>query len=118
MSDPTLRAVICPQCGTPAAPGESFCRNCGKQILAPTITAAPPPVPQPPVNAPQFQPPSTAAPARKRRSPLMMGCLVIVGLIVVGIAAGGIYVWRRTSYTPPVRKAPDIPQRAEGTMPE
>lgn len=48
----------------------------------------------------------------------MMGCLVIIGLIVVGVAAGGIYVWRRTAYTPPVRKAPDIPQRAAGTMTE
>lgn len=48
----------------------------------------------------------------------MMGCLVIIGLIVAGFAAGGIYVWRRTAYTPPVRRAPDIPQRAAGTMTE
>ena len=48
----------------------------------------------------------------------MMGCLIIIGLIVVALGAGGIYVWRRTSYTPPVRKAPDIPQRAAGTMTE
>ena len=48
----------------------------------------------------------------------MMGCLIFIGLIVVAAGAGGIYVWRRTSYTPPVRKAPDIPQRAAGTMTE
>jgi hypothetical protein len=48
----------------------------------------------------------------------MMGCLVILGLLLVGAAAGGIYVWRRASYTPPVRTAPDIPQRAAGTLTE
>jgi hypothetical protein len=48
----------------------------------------------------------------------MVGCLIIIGLVVVALGAGGIYVWRRTSYTPPVRKAPDIPQRAAGTMTE
>jgi hypothetical protein len=42
MSDPTLKATVCPQCGAPAAPGEGFCRNCGKQLFAPTITAPPP----------------------------------------------------------------------------
>jgi len=119
MSDPTLKATICPQCGTPATPGESFCRNCGKELFAPTITALPPAVPQvqSPANPPQFQPMATT-PTRKRRSPLMIGCLVIVGLIVVAAGAGGIYVWRRVSYSPPVRQAPDIPQRAAGTMTE
>lgn len=124
MSDPTLKATVCLQCGTPAAPGEGFCRNCGKQLFAPTITAPPPDVPplQPPLQDPSSassQRPYTAPPlAKKRRSPLMMGCLIIIGLIVVAMGAGGIYVWRRTSYTPPVRKAPDIPQRAAGTMTE
>jgi len=119
MSDPTLKATICPQCGTPATPGESFCRNCGKELFAPTITALPPAVPQvqSPANPPQFQPMATT-PTRKRRSPLMIGCLIIVGLIVVAAGAGGIYVWRRVSYSPPVRQAPDIPQRAAGTMTE
>jgi len=119
MSDPTLKATICPQCGTPATPGESFCRNCGKELFAPTITALPPAVPQvqSPANPPQFQP-MAAMPTRKRRSPLMIGCLIIVGLIVVAAGAGGIYVWRRVSYSPPVRQAPDIPQRAAGTMTE
>ena len=119
MSDPTLKATICPQCGTPATPGESFCRNCGKELFAPTITAPPPAVPkvQPPVHPPQLQPP-TMTPNRKRRSPLMLGCLIIIGLIVVAAGAGGIYVWRRVSYSPPVRQAPDIPERAAGTMTE
>ena len=116
MSDPTLKAVVCPQCGTPAAPDEAYCRNCGKQILAPTITASPPVIP--PLQAqPQRCAPSNAPP-RKKRSKLMMGCLIFIGLVVVGLGAGGIYVWRRTSYTPPVRKAPAIPERSAGTMTE
>jgi hypothetical protein len=117
MNDPTLKAIVCPQCGVPAAPGESFCRNCGKQLLAPTMTAPPPLIP-PVQTPPGYTPPPYAPPAKKRRSPLMMGCLVIIGLVFVALGAGGIYVWRRTSYTPPVRKAPDIPQRAAGTMTE
>ena len=114
MSDPTLKATVCPHCGTPAAPGEGFCRNCGKQLFAPTITAPPPVVPGlPPTPAQSF-----SQPRKKGRSKLMMGCLIIVGLFVVAAGAGGIYIWRRTSYTPPVRKAPAIPERAAGTMTE
>jgi len=111
MSDPTLKATICPHCGTPAAPGEGFCRNCGKQLFAPTITAPPPAVPS-------LQPASFAQPAKKGRSKLMMGCLVIIGLGLVAAGVGGIYIWRRTSYSPPVRKAPAVPERAAGTMTE
>jgi hypothetical protein len=48
----------------------------------------------------------------------MIGCLVLVGLVVVVVAAGGIYVWRRTSYTPPNRQTPAIPERAAGTLTE
>jgi hypothetical protein len=117
MSDPTLKAMACPQCGVPAAPGEGFCRNCGKQLLAPTM-AAPPPVIPPVQAAPAYTPPGYTPPPKKRRSPLMMGCLVVIGLAVVALAVGGIYVWRQTSYTPPVRKAPDVPQRAAGTLTE
>jgi len=117
MSDPTLKATICAQCGSPAAPGEGFCRNCGKQLFAPTITAPPPVVPPlQPAFAPSAQ--SFSQPRKKGRSKLMMGCLVIIGLVVVAAGAGGIYVWRRTSYTPPVRKAPAIPERAAGMMTE
>src|SRR5262249_3598191 len=54
----------------------------------------------------------------KRRSKLMMGCLVIIGLGVLGVLAGGGYVWYRTSYTPPVRQAPAVPERAAGTLSE
>jgi len=125
MSDPTLKATVCPQCGTIATPGESFCRNCGKQLFGPTVAApgptvgapaptitAPPPVP------PQYRPPTSAQPPRKRRSKFMMGCLIIIGLGVAALGAGGIFVWYRTSYTPPVRKAPAIPERAAGSMTE
>lgn len=117
MSDPTLKAVLCPQCGRPMAPGEAFCRNCGKQVLSPTMTAPPPVIPAMQRPGQPF-PPTYAAPVRKKRSKLMMGCLIFIGLIVVAAGAGGIYVWRRTSYTPPVRTAPEIPQRAAGTMTE
>src|SRR5262249_884884 len=110
MSDPTLKATVCPQCGAPAAPGEAFCRNCGKQILAPTITA-----PAPAVPPMQAQP---LPPAKKGPTKLMFASLIFIGLIVVVAAAGGVYVWRRTSYTPPERKAPDIPLRAAGTLTE
>jgi hypothetical protein len=81
------------------------------------MTAPPPPVPgfQPPAYS---APATSAPPAKKRRSKLMMGCLIIIGLVVVAMGVGGIYVWRRTSYTPPVRTAPEIPQRAAGSMTE
>ena len=124
MSDPTLKATVCPKCGTPAAPDEGFCRNCGTQLFAPTVAAQSPQIPAaptitaPPPAPPQYQPPPSSAPPRKRRSTLLMGCLVIIGLVVVALGAGGIYVWHRTSYTPPDRKAPDIPQRAAGTLTE
>lgn len=114
MSDPTLKAMVCPHCGTVAAPGEAFCRNCGKQLLAPTMAAPPPVIPPVQPARPPYAPPR----ARKRRSPFMMGCLIIFGLLLVGVAVGGIYIWRRASYTPPVRTAPDIPQRAAGTLTE
>ena len=72
MSDPTLKATVCPHCGAPAAPGESFCRNCGKQLFAPTMTAPPPVVPQRQASP---YPPPMPPPIKKGRSKLMMGCL-------------------------------------------
>lgn len=126
MSDPTLRATMCPACGTPAAPGEAFCRNCGAQLFAPTAAAAPPTqaaphastITAPPPAPPQYQAPPMAAPPRKKRSKLMMGCLIILGLGGVTALAGGAYVWYATSYTPPERKAPAVPERAAGTLSE
>lgn len=125
MSDPTLKATVCPRCGTPAAPGEGFCRNCGTQLFAPTVAAPSPtvgaPAPTitaPPPVAPNYQPPPSSPPVRKKRSKLMMGCLIIIVLGVAALGGGGIYVWYRTSYTPPVRKALDIPQRAAGALTE
>jgi hypothetical protein len=47
-----------------------------------------------------------------------MGCLILLGLLGVVGLAGGIYVWRSASYTPPERKEPAIPERAAGTMTE
>lgn len=119
MDDLTMKAPTCLACGTPATPGEAFCRNCGKSLLPPTIAATPPSVPTPGAAMPPPAMYATPAPApRKRRSSLMMGCLIVLALVVVGVAAGGIYVWRATTYTPPNRTAPDIPEAASGTMTE
>jgi len=73
---------------------------------------------QGPMPGAQYQPPPPINVGRKKRSPLLLGCLVILGLGVVAIAAGGIFVWRSTTYSPPDREAPAIPERAAGTMTE
>jgi hypothetical protein len=141
MADPTIRVPACPQCGTLASPGESYCRNCGTLLVPPTVVSPPPinassqpprmnPQPQSTItavspgmgvgNAPPMQPPP-ARPinvGKKRRSPLLLGCLVVIGLIFVAVAVGGIVIWRKASYSPPERKAPDVPERAAGTMTE
>jgi hypothetical protein len=136
MNDPTIRVPYCASCGTLAAAGESFCRQCGKPVVAPTIAAQQtPPMPppsQPGSRAPQStvtavspqMPQMPQMPARplnvgkKRRSPILLGCLVFLGLIVVVVAIGGIYLWRRSVYTAPERTAPAVPERAAGTMTE
>src|SRR5512138_1925489 len=38
-------AIICPQCGATAIPGEAFCDNCGAPLNAPIRPAGPPAVP-------------------------------------------------------------------------
>src|SRR5262245_45932819 len=119
MNDPTIRVPTCSKCGMQAAPGEAFCRNCGNPLVAPTIAAAPQPGAPPmstvtavsPMGAQRPSPPMNIPP-RKRRSPFLIGCLVFLGLIGVVVLAGGIYVWRSATYTPPDRKEPAIPERA------
>jgi hypothetical protein len=155
MSNPTVRVPFCGSCGTPASAGESYCRQCGKPLQAPTvvaqqqqpidpqpvshqgsqpgsqrrvpppstITAVSPAVPQmqggqQPMGGQQMQTPPPINVGRKRRSPILLGCLVFLGLIVVVAGIGGIYVWRRSTYTPPDRQTPAIPERAAGTMTE
>jgi len=132
--DPTIRIPGCSNCGTIPSPGESYCRNCGNLLVAPTVAA---PIQPPQHRAPATNPPpqstiTAVSPAvgqqpiqrppinvgKKRRSPLLLGCLFVLGLIVLGVAGGGIYVWRRATYTPPERKAPDVPERSAGTMTE
>jgi hypothetical protein len=111
-----MKVPTCLQCGTPATPGEGFCRHCGKSLLPPTIAS-----PARPVVPPTYQPPLAAsppAPARKRRSPLLKGCLIFLVVLVVAALAGGIYIWRRSVYTPPERQAPQMPERAAGTLTE
>ena len=134
MSDPTIRVPNCPYCGMLSSPGESFCRNCGKALVQPTV-ASPPgsgystpapslqtqPIPTITAVAPQMSPMPGAAPlnvGRKRRSPFLIGCLIFLGICVMAVGAGGIYVWRRATYSPPERTTPAIPERAAGTMTE
>jgi len=69
-------------------------------------------------GGPQFQSGPPINIGRKKRSPLLLGCLIILGLGVVAIGAGGIYIWRSNVYSPPDRQAPAIPERAAGTMTE
>jgi hypothetical protein len=88
-----------------------------------TITAVSPqmgqmPSAQPGVGGQQFQPSPPINVGKKRRSPILLGCLVFLGLIVVVAGIGGIYVWRRSVYSPPDRQTPAIPERAQGTMTE
>lgn len=113
MNDATLKASVCKHCGTPAMPGEGFCRRCGKSLLPPTIAS--------PVAPPVYQaPPAMSAPAAPQRKgrPLLKGCLVVLCVLFVAAAAGGIYLWRRSIYTPPDRQAPNLPERAAGTLTE
>jgi len=95
----------CARCGTLATPGETFCGNCGQSLAAP---------------GPVSPAPLAVAPPKKSSAGkiLLAGCLGIIGVLVLAAGAGGIYVWRRSSYTPPVRKAPALPQRAAGTLTE
>jgi hypothetical protein len=74
-----------------------------------TVAAVGPgmPVQQPPLRV-----------GRKRRSPILLGCLVFLGLVFLAVVGGGVYVWRSASYTPPERKAPDIPERVAATLTE
>lgn len=106
----------CPYCSLRSSPGESFCRNCGRPLVGPTVaptTAA--------VTTPLAGPVLSGQPikvGRKPRSRLLIGCLIVLGVALVALGAGGIYVWRRTVYTPRQRTAPALPQRAAATITE
>ncbi|HSE31975.1 MAG TPA: zinc ribbon domain-containing protein [Pyrinomonadaceae bacterium] len=132
MSDPTITVPNCTYCGMASPPGESFCRNCGR-ALARTVDPPEARYATSPISPPSIPTiPAVASPApdmpvvsgqpinvgRRRRSPLLLGCLVFLGLGVIAAGAGGFYAWRRTMYTPPARTAPAIPERAAGTMTE
>jgi hypothetical protein len=68
-------AVVCPQCGTTAIPGEAFCDNCGAPLNAPVRPLSPAPQPgygagvppQPAYPAPQ---PSSYTPPAPTAQPL------------------------------------------------
>jgi pSer/pThr/pTyr-binding forkhead associated (FHA) protein len=65
-------AVVCPQCGTQALPGEAFCENCGAPLNAPARPVAP--VPTPPYSTsippqPSYPPPQPATPPSYQAPP-------------------------------------------------
>lgn len=128
MSDPTL-VPNCPYCSIPSSPGESFCRNCGRPLVRPTVaasasqysttTAAPSATAA--VTTPLAEPVLSGQPikvGRKPRSRLLIGCLIFLGLVVVALGTGGIYVWRQMVYTPSQRSAPAFPQATAATITE
>ncbi len=81
---PAAVAMTCPQCATPALPGEAFCDNCGAPLLGTTQPAAvvpqqqsfPPPQPQrfapaPQPVAPPVPQPSAPQPVAPRPQPVI-----------------------------------------------
>lgn len=107
----------------PSGPGP---QTAGHQSPPPTyaqpgqrpITTMVAPAPPQPINpsASDYRPPMQAQ--RKRGRPFLTGCLIFIGIIGVLAAGGGIYVWRASTYSAPVRNAPDLPKVASGTMTE
>ena len=91
----TVAARICTSCGSPILGAEVFCRNCGQAATAPVLA---------------------------RRMPAGRMALIAMGMSVVVIGIWGGVLWftlfRGLSYTPPDRKAPEIPARLAGTMTE
>ncbi|HYE65624.1 MAG TPA: DUF5684 domain-containing protein [Pyrinomonadaceae bacterium] len=91
----TVASRLCPTCGMTIMGSENFCRNCGQ--------AAPPPV-------------------IGRRTPAGALALMGAGWSLVALVLIGGFSWflffRGLGYTPPDRKAPDMPQRMAGTLTE
>lgn len=93
----TVSSPNCPSCGTQIVAGESFCRQCGQS--APTIVRS---TPRQTSGGKLFLVASGAA------IPLLL-LFGIVGWFSIGSAL---------AYSPPERKAPDIPERTAGTLTE
>lgn len=81
-------AILCPNCGTPAMPGEIFCSNCGTALPAAAAVPAPP-APVPPAPAPPIQQPGImeTAPVAPPAGPTMP--VVPVGQPYLVVAASG-----------------------------
>jgi len=93
-------AVVCPQCGTTAIPGEAFCDNCGAPLNAPSRPAVPPVVPaynvgvpaQPAYPAPQpssYTPPAPVAPVVPTQPPAPVSMRAVLAPSQLIVAASG-----------------------------
>jgi len=65
--------VKCPECGAEVAPGDVFCGNCGKMVLAEESAVPSPPPPSPP----------TASPADRARKAMTISIILVsVGAVL------------------------------------
>jgi hypothetical protein len=86
----------CPSCATPIVPGESFCRQCGQS--APTVVRT------------------------VRQTSAGKLALVATGTSLAALVTFGVIGWFSIgsvmAYSPPERKAPEMPERTAGTLTE
>jgi hypothetical protein len=89
---------VCPNCGTPAAPGQGFCRRCGSALQVSGVTPAPP-------GAGQFSPAGPVGvsprPRHKRGcfGNCLLGCVILI-LALLAAGVGGYIAFRSGALTP------------------